>query len=302
MTVSFRAMPFRLLGHQGRIGSFATWTPILVGLAALYIPTVVDLMRGIWSTDAQAHGPIVLGVACWLIYRKWPTMWAESEGGQTSMLGWPVFVFGLLLYILGRSQQINMFEIGSLIWVLAGVLLLVRGSTALKAQWFPLFFMLFMIPLPGPLVDTLTMPMKMAVSYVADNLLFWAGYPVARAGVVLEIGQYKLLVADACAGLQTIFTLEAIGLLYLNLVRHDSLVRNVSLAILTIPIAFTANVIRVVALILITYYLGDEAGQGFLHGFAGIMLFVTALVLIIAVDALLGTVPSRAKRLMLRAA
>jgi exosortase B len=147
--------------------------------------------------------------------------------------------------------------------------------------------MLFMIPLPGPIVDFLTMPMKMAVSYVAENLLFWADYPIARTGVILQIGQYKLLVADACAGLHTLFTLEALGLLYLNIIRHDSVLRNIALAILIVPISFTANVIRVIVLTLITYHFGDEAGQGFLHGFAGMVLFLSALLLIIGVDSLL---------------
>ena len=158
-----------------------------------------------------------------------------------------------MLYILGRSQDILIFEIGSVIWLLAAILLLTHGSAALKAQWFSLFFMLFMIPLPGAVVDALTMPMKMAVSYVAENILFWADYPIARTGVILQIGQYKLLVADACAGLHTLFTLEALGLLYLNIIRHDSLFRNVALAILIVPISFTANVIRVIILTLITY-------------------------------------------------
>ena len=282
----------------GLLASSRIWLPIMVGLAVLYVPTLLDLSRGVWSTDEQAHGPIVLVIACWLIYRKWPQMFAVSEGKPTSRIGWPIFIFGLLLYILGRSQQILMFEIGSVVWLLAGILLLMRGTAALRAQWFPLFFMLFMVPLPAPIVDTLTMPMKMAVSYVADNILFSAGYPIARTGVVLEIGPYKLLVADACAGLQTLFTLEAIGLLYLNLVRHDSLFRNVSLAILIVPISFAANVIRVITLTLITYHFGDEAGQGFLHGFAGITLFITALLLIMATDSLLqaGATLYRARR------
>ena len=260
------------------------WLPIIAGLAVLYVPSLMDLFRTIWATDEQAHGPIVLGIACWLAYRKWPAMWQASEGRKASAWGWPIFVFALLLYAIGRSQDILLFEIGSLIWALAGILLLTRGSTALKAQWFALFFMLFMIPLPGQIVETLTMPMKMAVSYVAEHILFAVGYPIARTGVILQIGQYKLLVADACAGLHTLFTLEALGLLYLNIVRHDSFVRNVTLAILIVPISFTANVIRVMVLTLITYHFGDEAGQGFLHGFAGMVLFLTALMLIMAVD------------------
>ena len=210
-----------------------------------------------------------------------------SEGKSAAPItGWVIFIIGLLLYIVGRSQDILLFEIGSVIWLLAAIILLICGSNALKVMWFPLFFMLFMIPLPGVVVDAVTMPMKMAVSYVAENILFWAGYPIARIGVILQIGQYKLLVADACAGLHTLFTLEALGLLYLNIIRHDSFVRNIMLAILIVPISFTANVIRVMVLTLITYHYGDEAGQGFLHGFSGMVLFLTALLLIIGVDSL----------------
>ena len=210
-----------------------------------------------------------------------------SEGESTApSLGWPIFIVGLLLYAIGRSQGIHLFEIGSVIWLLAALLLIMRGNRALKAMWFPLFFMLFMIPLPSAVVDAVTMPMKMAVSYVAENVLFWAGYPIARTGVILQIGHYKLLVADACAGLHTLFTLEALGLLYLNIIRHDSLIRNIALAILIVPISFTANVVRVMVLTLITYHYGDEAGQGFLHGFSGMVLFLTALLLIIGVDSL----------------
>lgn len=103
----------------------------------------------------------------------------------------------------------------------------------------------------------------------------------------MQIGQYQLLVADACAGLNTLFTLEALGLLYLNLVKHQSIARNIVLAICIVPISFVANVIRVIALTLITYHLGDEAGQGFLHDFAGMVLFMAALLLIILFDGFL---------------
>lgn len=260
------------------------WLPIIIGLVVLYVPSLYDLFTGIWSSDEQMHGPIVLGISLWLIHRNWGAMELAAQGKPTSNWGWPVFVFGVMLYAIGRSQDILSFEIGSVVWLLIGLLLLQRGALALKAQWFALFFMLFMVPLPVTVVDMVTMPMKMAVSYVAEQVLFWSGYPIGRNGVILQIGQYMLLVADACAGLHTLLTLEALGLLYLNIVRRDSLFRNVGLAILIVPISFTANVIRVMTLSLITYHFGDAAGQGFLHGFAGMVLFLSALMLIIGFD------------------
>lgn len=265
------------------------WLPVIIGLTVLYVPSLYDLFTGIWSRDEQMHGPIVLGISLWLVVRNWQAMELAAQNQAPSNWGWPIFVLGLLLYAFGRSQDILMFEIGSVIFLLIGLVLLQRGTAALKVQWFALFFMIFMVPLPSAIVDTVTMPMKMAVSYVAEQVLFWAGYPIGRSGVILQIGQYMLLVADACAGLHTLLTLEALGLLYLNLVRRDSAFRNIGLAILIVPISFTANVIRVMALSLITYHWGDAAGQGFLHGFAGMVLFLSALMLIISFDTALQT-------------
>ena len=268
------------------------WWPVLAGLALLFGPTFYDLFTGAWIGEEQGHGPIIFALALWLIARKWPATLAaphphpqsQSAGSWT---GWPLLAIGLGLHLLGRSQHILMFQISAIICVLAAVLLVKRGAAVLRMLWFPFFFMLFMVPLPSELVATLTLPMKMAVSYVTEQLLFLVGYPISRSGVVLQIGQYQLLVADACAGLQTLLTLEALGLFYLNVVRHTSPVRNVVLALLIIPISFLANVIRVITLTLITYHHGDAAGQGFLHGFAGMVLFLTALALILFVDSAL---------------
>jgi len=259
-----------------------TWLPVAAGLLLLYGPTVFDLFNTVWSTDAQGHGPIVLALAIWLFHRKWPRE-ALPDAPQPAA-GWALIVFSALCYALGRSQSLMILEAGSAVLMLGGLILLLRGPAHLRALWFPLFFLCFAVPLPPQIVDTLTQPMKLAVSYVAEAVLNAAGLPIARSGVILQVGPYQLLVADACAGLQTLFTLEAMGLLYLNVVQHSSVVRNVVLAILIIPISFIANVIRVIALILITYYFGDEAGQGFLHGFAGMVLFMTSLLLIIAAD------------------
>jgi exosortase B len=275
------SLPARLRAAAGQ------WWPVWAGLALLLVPTLYDLLHGAWATEEQGHGPIILGLALWLIWRKWPAIAAAATPrGAPRAASLPLLI-GLLLYLLGRSQHILMFEIGAIPVLLAALVWLGWGAAALRAAWFAFFFMLFMVPLPGELVAALTLPMKMAVSYATETLLFAAGYPISRAGVILQIGQYQLLVADACAGLQTLLTLEALGLFYLNLKPHTSAVRNVTLALLIVPISFAANVIRVIVLTLVTYHAGSAAGQGFLHGFAGIVLFLTALCLILAADSAL---------------
>ena len=259
---------------------------LLLGFAALYLPSYWMLAQRIWPSDEQGHGPIILAVSLWLLYAKRHEL-AAVPRRPSVLFGAPLLLLGLLLYVLGRSQFIMFFEVFSQILVLAGLFVLFLGPRALRVVWFPLFFLLFMVPLPGSLVASVTGPLKMAVSTVASKLLYLLGYPVARSGVIMSVGPYQLLVADACAGLNSMFTLEALGLLYMNLMRYTNAVRNTLLAILVIPIAFIANITRVIILVLITYYFGDEAGQGFVHGFAGIVLFLVGLMLMLATDKLL---------------
>ncbi len=269
------------------------WWICVFGLLVLYVPTIVDLVRNIWSTEEQSQGPIVLAICAWLVWRAWDRI--DDSGADTPkpVLGWLFVIIALLFYVFGRSQRILSSQTLSVLFMLPGLVLMLRGARQLRAAAFPLFFMIFLIPLPATMVDVITQPLKLAVSSVATSILFGVGYPIARTGVILQIGQYQLLVADACAGLHTLFSLEAMGLLYLNVVRHSSLLRNILLALLIVPISFMANVIRVMVLALITYHFGDEAGQGFLHGFAGLVLFMTALVFIIATDSALRWLAAR---------
>lgn len=248
------------------------------------LPVFRGLATQIWSTEEQGHGPIVLAVAAWLIWKQWPDFDNPVESRPSVTAGWMLLALGVVVFLLGRSQRILSLQTISLILSLIACFWLIRGPRLTAKLWFPIFFLLFLVPLPAALVDSITQPMKLAVSSVAAELLHIFHLPVARSGVILQVGQYQLLVADACAGLHTLFSLEAMGLLYLNVVRHSSVVRNVMLAILIVPISFAANVIRVVALSLITLFLGDAAGQGFLHGFAGMVLYLSALLLIIGTD------------------
>jgi exosortase B len=266
------------------------------GFALLYLPFYAELARTIWATDEQGHGPIILAVSFWLLYARRHQI-AEALARPQPWLGWPLIVFACLLYAFGRSQDVIIFAGASQIFLLAGMLLVFRGPAALKAAFFPLFFLIFMIPLPEALVAAVTAPLKSAVSAVASSLLYVMGYPVGRSGVIMTVGPYQLLVADACAGLNSMFTLEALGLLYMNLMGYTSVRRNVALAVLLIPIAFAANIVRVMILVLVTFHFGDEAGQGFVHGFAGMVLFMVALVLMLTTDKVLGWfIPAQRKR------
>jgi exosortase B len=284
------------------------WPPasVLVLVAAffaMYVPTFMVLLAAndaaLWQKGEHSHGPIMLIVAAWLLVKRWrdyreglseADMQAEPAGRWAA---WPVALFAATLYVSGRALGIIYFELGSFVPMLMAVVLLVGGWPLLNALKFPLFFFCFMVPLPGFIIDGFSQFVKLWVSIVTTEILWHVGYPISNSGVVLTIGPYQLLVADACAGMRTLFMLEALGILYINVVRHSSWLRNVTLAALIVPISFSANCIRVIFLALLTYHFGDEVGQGFLHGFAGMVLFLVALMLTLLVDAGLRRLSAR---------
>jgi exosortase B len=266
--------------------SGAEWLPVLLGLLLLYGPVFYDLANGVWQVADYAHGPIILAAVVWLIWDK-RSLLVVASGSTSPIQGVVLLTIGLIMYVLGRSQHINLFEIGSIVPVFAGVLIAMRGWQALRAYWFMLIFAVYLIPLPEFFVDAVTGPLKKSVSEIAEQILYSAGYPIARSGVELTIGQYQLLVADACSGINSMFSLSAIGMLYLYLMRYKSWLHNSVILASLLPIAFCANVVRVVFLVLVTYHFGDAAGQGFVHKFSGMVLFVVALITLLLLDAVL---------------
>lgn len=265
----------------------AFWWVILAGWLSLAAPSFWDFLFGQWSAYSQGHELLLLGVVAWLLWRQWPAIQALPDQTATGLtmlsLAW-----GLAAYAFGRTQEFIRIEMLALWWSSLSLLWVCKGRAALRQTWFVWLFALFMIPIPFSVVLMLTAPLKEAVSAVATLVLSSVGYPVGRTGVVITVGQYQLLVAEACAGLHSMFILEAMGLLYSHLVNHQSWWRNSLLAACAIPVSFAANVVRVMILVVVTYHLGDAVGQGFVHNFAGLVLFVVALGLMAGVDALLG--------------
>ena len=264
-----------------------SWLLAGLGFAAMYLPVYWSAANGIWQTDDQAHGALILAVMAWLFWGlRGPIAAVPTQ--PRPLAGWLVFALGLFLYLVGQVFQISILVFGSQPFVVGGVLLLLKGSGATRVAWFALFYFIFMITLPGIIVDAVTGPLKNWISAIVVELLYRVGYPISRNGVVLNIGQYQMLVADACSGLHSMYSLSALGTLFMYIMARTSRLHNAIMVASILPIAFVANVVRVLVLVLITYHFGDEAGQGFLHGAAGMVLMLVALACFFALDAVLA--------------
>jgi len=273
-----------VLGEQGLPEARSRWAPwlaIAVGLAVLYAPTYVSLSRDLWRDDAYAHGPVILAIFAWLVWRGRAALVDDTP--PAILPGLTLLAAGLVLYIGARALGFMVFEVASHIPVIAGIVLLMRGRRGLARLGFAIAFLAFLIPLPGFVLDAATTPLKALVSGAVEIVLRAAGYPIERSGVVLALGDHQLLVADACSGMNSLVSFFALGLLYIHLVR-PSRWRGAALLLAIVPIAIAANVLRVTCLVLVTYHFGEDAAQSFLHGLAGLVAFLSALAMWFGLD------------------
>ena len=267
---------------------------LLLGLAAIVMPTMFDVARLTWTTEQGGHAPIIVATGAWLLYREIKASGLRPRPGRL-WIGVPALAAFLLLYVVGRITGILELESLAMYATIVAASYVIVGGALLRAAWFPILYLAAALPPPDTVVSLITQPLKIAISQWAVSLLHGVGYPIASSGVTIQIANYQLLVAAACAGLNSIITLSAICLFYVYLRHRSDFTAFLIVGALIVPVAIFSNFIRVVALVLITYYLGEAAAQGFLHDFAGLTLFLVALVSIIGLDSIITRLRLRAK-------
>jgi exosortase len=257
----------------------------LLGMAAIVLPTMFDVARLTWTSEQGGHAPIIVATGAWLLWRELKATDAPARPGNV-WVGGVIFAASLALYVASRITGVLELEGVAMYGAVISAFYLLVGGALLRALWFPILYLAVALPPPDQLVTAITQPLKIAISQFAVSLLGALDYPIAREGVTIQIANYQLFVAAACAGLNSIISLSAICLFYVYL-RHRSDWRAfVVVGALIVPVAIFSNFIRVLVLILITYYFGEAAAQGFMHDFAGLTLFIVALLAIFGVDAL----------------
>ena len=265
------------------------WPALLaVSMLVAYFPTFQGLVNGPWQTEQEGHGPLIIAASLWWVWQSRARLKSVSIS-PAPIAGWIILLLGLILLFLARIQQgLLTFEMGSIIFVLVGCVLLSAGWKALRVLAFPIGFLIFAVPMPDWLVDAATVPLKVFISNTVTSTLYALGFPVAQNGVMIMIGTYQVLVKDACSGMNSIFALSAIGVFYAYAFRWQEKLRSALLLLAIVPITILANFVRVFALVLIAYYAGPDLLEGTVHDMTGIGLFIVAVILLFLLDALLG--------------
>src|SRR4030042_2142863 len=156
-------------------------------LVALYIPTFYKLFSFGWKQTDYSHGPLILLVFLYLIYRK-RNVFTTTPDSRVHLFSFSLLFFGSIMYALGAIHRVVMIESFSLIPVFIGTTGFLMGTEAFRQVLFPAAFLIFLVPPPLFFIDMLTSPLKMFVAGVSEFLLKFAGYTLNRNGVILFIG------------------------------------------------------------------------------------------------------------------
>src|ERR1700678_3052296 len=252
-------------------------------LIACYGPILAGLARQ-WATDPDmSHGFFVLPVVAFVVWRSRGKLVATQT--KPNWWGFGIALWGAVQMLLGTlAAQVFIARTAFLV-SLAGAVLFLGGTRALKILAFPLFLLLFLFPVPAIFYARVTLQLQIFASAAAETVLNWIGIPVLRDGNILELPHERLSVVEACSGIRSLLSLSFLALLYAYFFDRRVAMRWALLAA-TVPIAIAANAARVTLMGILSEYRADLA-YGAFHLFEGWVLFLVALGLLITVHQLL---------------
>ena len=258
----------------------------LLFLALLYRGVVPDMALQWYEDSNYSHGFVVPLIAGYFVYERRRDI-LEVEV-QPWWPGFALCLVGVLQLLVGWLGTEFFTMRSSLVVTLAGLTLFFFGKRLFRLMMLPLGYLLFMVPLPYIIYDMVAFPLKLFVTKASNAFLKLVGVVVVREGNVIMLPLTTLEVADACSGIRSLISLLALAVAYACFLKITPL-RRTLLVLSAIPIAIFTNSLRVIGTGLLAQYWGSKAAEGFFHEFAGMAVFVVAIVLLVALGTWLSS-------------
>ncbi len=260
------------------------FTVLVLGIVGVYAGIFQNLYLA-WLEDPNySHGFLVPLISGYFVWQQRHEL--EKLEVKPTNYGILLILFALLVLFAGVAAQEYYSRRSSFIFLLAGIVLFFLGWQWLKSLALPIGFLFFMIPLPYIVYDAMAFPLKLFVAKFSVIALKLMGVVVLREGNIIMFPNTVLEVADACSGLRSMMSLLALGVA-LAVFSQNKISRRVLLVLLTVPIAIFTNMIRVIGTGFLAQYYGTAAAEGFFHEFAGMAVFVLAMLLLFAASGVL---------------
>lgn len=243
----------------------------------LYYPIIPDMYK-IWMGDSDnSHGILVPFITLFITFKKRKEInWKEVK---PSALGLIILLISLLFYITGSAGGIEILPRLTIVTTLIGLILYNLGNKIFYKLSFPVLFLIFMVPAPISIISSISLPLQHIVSEISAAIIESLSIPVFREGNMLYFSDASLEVAQACSGIRSLVSFLMLGFLFSYLM-ESSMRRKFIIVILTVPLAFLANLIRVTGTGILASFFGGDIARGFLHEFSGMVIFAFGFVVL----------------------
>lgn len=258
-------------GPQARAVAGTIVVTLLVVL--VFHRTFVTLWRTWLTSPNYSHGFLIPPVVVFLLWTQ-RKRFRESAGPGTAW-GAAVVALALLGHIVSIRAGVFMTQGYSFVLLLFGLTALFYGRRAVGALWFPLGYLVFMLPMPPFLMNVISFRLKVFAARTGSAIAARIGIPLVRSGMTIHMPGGSLRIADPCAGLRSLIALVALGALFAWFSRGSTWKRIVLFAA-AVPLAVFANILRISLLCFVANLWGVDAALGFFHDFSGLFLFVIA--------------------------
>jgi exosortase D (VPLPA-CTERM-specific) len=247
----------------------------------------IAVMVSSFMRPEHSHAIMIPFIAAFLVWQRRDQI--ERMPFIGSWAGFLLVLFGVTLGAIGTMATLFALEQYSVLIVLYGVLLALTGLRVFKLVWVPLLILILMVPLPGFLYQNFSAALQLMSSQIGVWFMRLFGVSVYLEGNVIDLGVYKLQVAEACDGLRYLFPLMTIGFLIAYFFKA-ALWKRALLFLSSIPISILMNSFRVGTIGVMVEHWGVRVAEGFLHEFQGWVVFMASGALIMLEMTLLARI------------
>ncbi len=251
------------------------WILLIVALAAtlLAVKASVSYALVLYLTPEFGYAPIIPLIAAFLVWQRRNQIERESFTG--SWAGLLLTLIGAILGLVGKISSLFTIEYYSVLITVYGLILTLTGWRVFGLLWVPLLILIFMVPLPEFLYQNLSAQLQLLSSQIGVWLLRLLGISVFLEGNVIDLGVYRLQVADACSGLRYLFPLMTIGFLIAYFFKA-AFWKRALLFFSSIPITILMNSFRIGMIGVMVEHWGVGMAEGFVHEFQGWAVFMAS--------------------------
>lgn len=254
-------------------------------IAFLYHRVITDLVVRWWKDPNYFHGFIVVIFSAWVLWKERRRL--ADEPAHPSWHGLVVVCTALGILLLGMLGAEQFLSRTSLLFLLAGLVIYFRGWRYFRIILFPWAVLFLAVPVPMIIFNRIALPLQFLASRLASSLLSATGVPTLCEGNVIILPSLSLDVEEACSGLRSLVLLITLSVLY-GYVFEPIIWRRILLILSSIPIAITANALRIMGSGILGEYWNPDKAEGFFHRFSGLLIFAFSFGLLLLFHAFLG--------------